>query len=592
MPETVAPPVHEPDLLIETGAQPAPEPVRPRTGARMQWLELGLLAVAAFFLILHFVHLRADFPNNSQWKDWAKYTDEGWYGDAAIRHYLLGHWNVPGDFNPAAALPVWPALELVLFRFTGVSLVAARALSVTVFGLSLLAMYVLIRMWSGPSRRLRIGSIAPALTVCLLAVSPFCFVFVRLAILEPLLVLVMVLALIAATRAGRAAAADPGPGWRIGRRTAEWSVLLGVLLPLSILTKTTAVFLFPAVLWMLYAAGEYRVRPLVRTAAVSGATAVVLWVGYYGLFVRPRFVEDYKYLFSANTYTGFRWSTLGSLLLDTVRDAVWIGRPVFVLALAAIVWTIIRLVVVGPRRTPLGTAMLLWVLGYGAFLTYHANLQPRYYLVVAPPLTALVALLFAWVAERMSFHRAAAKAVVVTLASVAIAYTGVRAAAHTTYFALHPEYTWLSAATQIRDVIEAEAKNGHPRLLLSISGSELTLMTGVPAICDDFGTLNLVDRVAKYRPGWFATWNNMEDDKMEALAPLYQVKRVTAIPAFDDPDRNLLILYRLDPLPTPGRYSSRGRRRRPVFTPRALRTPVPTHKAPAAELPSPAPEAR
>jgi len=51
--------------------------------------------------------------------DWAKYTDEGWYGDAAIRHYQLGHWYVPGDFNPAAALPVWPLLELALFRVTG-----------------------------------------------------------------------------------------------------------------------------------------------------------------------------------------------------------------------------------------------------------------------------------------------------------------------------------------------------------------------------------------------------------------------------------------------------------------------------------------
>ncbi|GAC1420104.1 MAG: hypothetical protein NVSMB62_13740 [Acidobacteriaceae bacterium] len=591
MPETVVSPAYEPDLVTATAVEPL-EAALPRMRSRLQWLEAGLLVVAAFFLALHFVHLKADFPNNSQWKDWAKYTDEGWYGDAAIRHYLLGHWNVPGDFNPAAALPVWPALELILFRFTGVSLAAARALSVGIFGLSLLALYVLVRMWSGPSRWLRVGSIAPALTVCLLAVSPFCFVFVRLAILEPLLVLVTVLALIAATLAGRAAVADPERGWRIGHRTAVWSALLGLLLPLSILTKTTAVFLFPAVLWMLYAAGGYRVRPLVRAAIVSGGTAAVLWLGYYRGFVRPRFVEDYKYLFSANTYTGFQWSTLGSLLLDTVRDAVWIGRPLFVLALAAMVWTLIRLMMAGPRRTPLGTAMLLWVLGYGAFLTYHANLQPRYYLVVAPPLTVLVALLFAWVAERMSLHRGAAKGVVMTLASIVIASVGVRAAVHTTRFLLHPEYTWLSAAGQIRDVIEGEAKKGHPRLLLSISGSELTLMTGVPSICDDFGTMNLVDRVAKYRPGWFATWNNMEDDKMEALAPLYQVRRVKAISAFDDPDRNLLILYRLDPLPTPGKYSSRGRRRRPVFTPRALRTPVPTRKSPAGELPPTAPEQR
>jgi len=61
---------------------------------------VALLLIAAAFFALHFGHLRADFPNHSPWMDWAKYTDEGWYGDAAIRHYQLGHWYVPGDFNP------------------------------------------------------------------------------------------------------------------------------------------------------------------------------------------------------------------------------------------------------------------------------------------------------------------------------------------------------------------------------------------------------------------------------------------------------------------------------------------------------------
>src|ERR1700686_1374100 len=107
--------------------------------------EAILLALAAGLLVLHYLHLSADFPNHSPWMDWSKYTDEGWYGDAAVRHLQRGSWNVPGDFNPAAALPVWPLLELAVFHFTGVSLVAARALTVTVFGLILLTSYLLIR---------------------------------------------------------------------------------------------------------------------------------------------------------------------------------------------------------------------------------------------------------------------------------------------------------------------------------------------------------------------------------------------------------------------------------------------------------------
>src|SRR5258708_6877369 len=96
-----------------------------------------LLLVSAVFLGLHSLHLSADFPNHSPWMDWSKYTDEGWYGDAAIRHFQRGHWYVPGDFNPAAALPVWPLLESAVFHYTGVSLAAARALTVATFALIL-----------------------------------------------------------------------------------------------------------------------------------------------------------------------------------------------------------------------------------------------------------------------------------------------------------------------------------------------------------------------------------------------------------------------------------------------------------------------
>src|SRR5438067_6350588 len=111
-----------------TVAVPQPQSETPPVMERVRpvsvfhWAEQAVLGLAAIFYALHFLHLRADFPNHSPWMDWAKYTDEGWYGDAAVRHYQWGHWNVPGDFNPAAALPVWPLIELVLFRFTGVSL--------------------------------------------------------------------------------------------------------------------------------------------------------------------------------------------------------------------------------------------------------------------------------------------------------------------------------------------------------------------------------------------------------------------------------------------------------------------------------------
>jgi hypothetical protein len=240
-------------------------------------IEAALLAIAAVFFALHFVHLRADFPNRSPWMDWAKYTDEGWYDDAAIRHYQLGHWYVPGDFNPAVALPVWPAIESVLFRFTGVSLVAARALTVIVFGLIMACCYLLIRRW--PSVRLggsdgedvaHPRSLAPALAVLLLAVSPFCFALMRLAILEPLLVLLSLAALLVASATGPVAACAWGAEAfamggsaersRLRRRAVAWAAA-GADAAADRPHQDHRHLCLPSDFFLLWAAAGYRLRP-------------------------------------------------------------------------------------------------------------------------------------------------------------------------------------------------------------------------------------------------------------------------------------------------------------------------------------------
>jgi hypothetical protein len=129
-----------------------------------------------------------------------------------------------------------------------------------------------------------------------------------------------------------------------------------------------------------------------------------------------------------------------------------------------------------------------------------------------------------------------------------------------------PQYTFTRAAAQLRGIIASD--RSHNPLVLSISGSDLSLMTGLPSICDDFGTMELAERVATYRPGWYVTWNEVDDDKMDALAPFYHLERVAAIPAMDDPERNLLILYRLD-RPTSGAQPPHRHRK---ATPHLLQT--------------------
>jgi hypothetical protein len=541
---------------------PTPTPNRARI---LRLIEAITLLAAAFLFALHYLHLRADFPNHSPWVDWSKYTDEGWYGDAAIRHFQLGHWYVPGDFNPAAALPVWPLVEAALFHFTHVSLTAARALTVSVFGAILLASYLLLHRWHARRNDQTHPSLAPALAVLLLASSPFCMVFTRLAILEPLLILLTLLALHAVT------SVSPNPQTPLrSARTLLPILALGILLPTMVLTKTTALFLVPAIAFLLFASTGYSIPRFLRSAIPAGCLAAALWCCYFFLIVRPHYLADYRYLFSANAYTGITLATATQVLSDTFTDGLWIGPLLYPLAVLAVILAFVRLRHL--RDQPLIPTLLLWAIGYAAFLAYHDNLQPRYYLVIAVPLTLLVALTYepAWHWLRPSYHAThstPARPVLAILTFLAFTVTILTSTRQTLSYLRHPEYTLVNAANQVARIVRADPT--HSNLVLSISGSDLSLITGLPSICDDFGTDELVDRIQKFHPGWYAAWNEIDDDKMDALTPIYTPIRVAAFPAMDDPDRNLLILYRLDPTP-PTPPSHPKRHHKPI--PRPLQT--------------------
>jgi hypothetical protein len=523
-------------------------------------LSILLLAVAGIFFALHFLHLTADFPNNSPWMDWAKYTDEGWYGDAAIRHYLTGHWYWAGDFNPAIALPVWPALELAVFKFTGVTPSAARALTLCVFALTLVAFYILLQR---AARTLHPNStpLAGPLCVLFLCLSPYIYVLERMAILEPLLIALTAVALIVAARLEPLSLSLLRTSPRRKRlRAVAYAIALGVLIPAIVLTKTTGLFLTPAIFYMAWARAGYSTRRYLRMALPPAALAVALWLAYFIGFVRPHYLEDYRYLFSANAYTGIELQPLATVVLNAIHDGLWMGHvlyPAFFIVLAlALFWR------PGLFAQPLFPSLLLWIAGYFAFLVYHNNLQPRYYLVIAVPITAVVAL---GLDNFRHFHRRIHAVIASTLVAAVTLAIVIPDAILQLDFIKRPTYQFEAAAQSIKRIVDADRTHSH--LILSISGSDLTLMTGLPSIDDDFGTLDLDQRVARYHPGWYIAWNELDDDKADAITPLYRPVRVAAFPALDDPDRNLLIVYRLDPKQRTAEVSPRKR-----HIPKALQT--------------------
>jgi hypothetical protein len=521
-----------------------------------QVVSVTLVVAAAIFYALHFLHLTADFPNHSPWVDWSKYTDEGWYGDAAIRHYLSGHWYWQGDFNPAVALPVWPAIELIVFRFTGVSVTAARALTLCVFGFTLVTLYLLIQRHTRPRRSDSGQPLAAAIAVFFLCTSPLLYVFERMAILEPLLIALTALGLLAASMMRPIR----WQGWRF--RGIGWTLLLMVLLPGMVLTKTTGICLIPAIFYMVWARAGYRLRPALRLALPPAMGGLLLWCAYFFLFVRPHYLADYQYLFSANAYTGIELEPVATVILNTITDGAWMGTLIYVTFFAVVALTFFW----RPRllSNPLFPSLMLWIGGYFAFLAYHNNLQPRYYLVVAVPITVVVAMGIDSFRQQRGRRAMAIASVIAAVLVLAIA---VPDAARQIGYVRHPTYQFEAAAQGIKRIVLADKTHSH--LILSISGSDLSLMTGLPSIDDDFGTDDMNARVKAYRPGWYASWNDVEDDKADALTPTYQMQRVAAFPAYDDPDRNLLILYRLDPadgMQHKTRHRARRRIPKPLIT--------------------------
>jgi len=486
------------------------------------WPVLWWAAIAALFA-LHFVHLSADFPNYSPWMDYSKYTDEGWYGNAAVRQALFGHWRVPGDFNPAVALPVWPVLLRLAFAIGGVSLAVARVLALAIFAANLLVSYALLGRAAN-----RTAALAG---VTFLAASAYLWAFSRLAILEPLLILFLLLSWLLVLPAPRNAS----------RR--RWRLLgAGLLLALAVLTKTTAIFLLPSTLYLVWQANGFAVRRTLRDAALLATGSVVPWASYYLLVVRPRLTVDYQYLFAANHWNqpstimgwfwAFWWAAHGSLWIDPTLCGLALAMLVLGMAARPGIW-----------REPLVAASLLASAGYIFFTGWHNNPQPRYYEVVAYPLVFV----FCVGADRLwRAGRLPARALAVAGWAVFAVTTGVNLR-QSLIFARHPDYSLVSAAKGITSYIDRHP-NGN-RLLLSISGDEITLVTHLPAICDDFGTVDLPFRIHQYRPGWYAAWNEVDPETLVDLRTQYWLEEVARFPALDDDDRDVLILYKLHPLP-------------------------------------------
>jgi 4-amino-4-deoxy-L-arabinose transferase-like glycosyltransferase len=477
--------------------------------AAQRWLPVLLLSLAFILCLTRFAWLRADFPNHSPWmRDSAKYTDEGWWANAAVRHFVVGHWEVAGDYNPAAVVPVWPALLTLVFEFTGVSITAARAVNVGFSAATVVLLYLLIRRYGGTQTTAAVAAV-------LLAASPFAFVFSRLATLDTIVVFEWVLMVWAASHADR---------------EHRWPLpLLGLVMGATVLTKTTSLALLPSIFWLLW---KRNLRALLTGTALAG---VVL--GLYFLFVlRSRYAGDYHYFFSINALADVDLGRTGSLLRQLFHNCLWIDRILYPASLAVLILSVIWLRRIW--RNPLFAASWIAFAGNALYiLRRQDDYSPRYFLVMLVPLILVLVLTLQELEIR---HRGVAMLLAATLTVVVFLNTE-----QIISFLAHRQYQFLGAAKSIQATVNAD--HGANRLLLGTSADQLSLMTGIPAINDAYSSEDLTEKTVRYQPGWYVSWNDLDQDILESLTD-YRLDEVANYPVFDHEDRNRLKLYRMVPL--------------------------------------------
>jgi len=196
---------------------------------------------------------------------------------------------------------------------------------------------------------------------------------------------------------------------------------------------------------------------------------------------------------------------------------------------------------------PVFGACILAAGGYIVFMAYQNHPQPRYFAVVAVFLFLIVAMATEALVSQAGLLRLLGWGVV-AVTTIAIAVNAV----WTLNYAAHPEYTFVKATRELTAYID-QHPNGN-RLLVSISGDEITLITHIQTLCDDFSMRtpqfpDLGTKLAVYKPGWWATWNDIDPGTLEDIHTHYSLEQVAEFRAFDDSERNVLVLFKLHPLP-------------------------------------------
>ncbi|MGH2619220.1 MAG: ArnT family glycosyltransferase [Anaerolineales bacterium] len=456
-----------------------------------------ILFISLSALGLRFVDLEADFPHQINWSG-DLYTDEGWYSNNAIAHELTGRWIIEGDFNPIISLPVFSLIQAGAFDLLGFGLTTARVTEVVFSILVCLLSYRLVT-------RLADG-LSGLATLFLLSTNFTVFAFSRLAILElPMTALTLVSLLLAVSSRGPRALS---------------LALASLAFCLATLTKTTALFGLPSLLYLIWTGRTSGRRGLLAASAALALIALVLSV-YYALADAgdPESVA----LFAATEFTPRLEGSLPSIgwaLGRTVWNGLVLDRLAYPLAILSLP---LFLVVSRRARTDrLVIACSIWIAISFAALAARGYLPPRYYLPLSVPLACLLGVMAVRASQALRPSRRSYVPLVLLAGIGAVNLIGI--ARHLA----SPQFSFIEMAQDVESQIEA--RGGDPLLIGNLVNS-VSLATGLPSINSELGTRDLSWKLETYRPGYYLALGE-EKSTVRALSEVYELQPLASYDVF------------------------------------------------------------
>ncbi len=486
--------------------------------AARRWRSRVLTAAIVLFTIVRFVNIEADFPAGITGSGML-YTDEGWYTNAAIRHTLEGRWYLEGDFNPIVNMPIGQLIQAGAFSLFGMSMATARTSAAVSFVLLVIGTTCLVRRHA--------GALVASWIALLLAANYFLFAYSRLAILEVVMIC-FVVASLAIASAFRSAGRLP--------------IVIGssVVLALAVLTKSTAFFALPILMYLLSTrAREPRRKIFLATAAGLLCLAIV---ATYNLLASHFYPEDFSYFKDVNFDSRLVKNPLQVArgILRGIQHAHVIAPVAYP---AALLGSVVLFAVSSDfRRNLLARLCLLWLACYFGLLGFISYHPPRYFLPLVVPVVVLFCVALATL--RRHLDRRLALTVTAGLLAASLMLNGRNILA----YLLAPRFSFVEMAQDVGRRIDAPEASGRSPVLIGNFANSISLATGIRSINSSLGTGDVEWRIERYRPDYFITLGN-EPAVERALDRHYRRQRISQWKVFDNYYQNRrVMLFKLHDL--------------------------------------------